>query len=151
MRPSFRPLSLRHCWTWEVHEVIVLQAWVTRRTTTRRAGRSSRPSAIATGRFGTARLRACRSHFIGAWESVLRVADKLYGFRQREGRVADLEVLRKAPFSTSICAIPLICSPRRFGTKTKSVPNDIAIAWCDGWIRSALGRSPIFCFPIMRS
>ena len=69
-----------------VHEVIVLEAWVTRRTTLDvPADQAAQPRLQLAGSERRAYENVIRS-FVGAWENVLRVADNLYGFRQREGR-----------------------------------------------------------------
>lgn len=69
-----------------VHEVIVLEAWVTRRTTLDvPADQAAQPRLKLSG----SERRAYESvvvTFIGAWENVLRVADHLYGFGAREDR-----------------------------------------------------------------
>ncbi len=69
-----------------VHEVIILEAWVTRRTTLDvPADQAAQPRLHLAGSERRAYERVVRS-FIGAWENVLRVADNLYAFRPREGR-----------------------------------------------------------------
>ena len=84
-----------------VHEVIVLEAWVTRRTTIDvPADQAAQPRLQLAGSERRAYEHVVRS-FIGAWESVLRIADNLYGFRLREGRPpAELwkAFSRSAPF-----------------------------------------------------
>jgi hypothetical protein len=69
-----------------VHEVIVLEAWVTRRTTLDvPADQAAQPRLQLAGSERRAYENVVRS-FIGAWENVLRVADNLYGFRPRGDR-----------------------------------------------------------------
>jgi hypothetical protein len=69
-----------------VHEVIVLEAWVTRRTTLDvPADQGAQPRLQLAGSERRAYESVVRS-FVGAWENVLRVADNLYGFRLREDR-----------------------------------------------------------------
>jgi hypothetical protein len=69
-----------------VHEVIVLEAWVTRRTTLDvPADQAAQPRLQLAGSERRAYESVVRS-FVGAWENVLRVADNLYGFRLREDR-----------------------------------------------------------------
>jgi hypothetical protein len=69
-----------------VHEVIVLEAWVTRRTTLDvPADQAAQPRLQLAGSERRAYESVVRN-FTGAWENVLRVADNLYGFRLREGR-----------------------------------------------------------------
>ena len=71
-----------------VHEAIVLAAWVTRRTTIDvPADEAAQPRLQLAGSDRSAYENVVRS-FIGAWENILRVADKLYDFRQREDRPA---------------------------------------------------------------
>ena len=69
-----------------VHEVIVLEDWVTRRTTIDvAADQAAQPRLQLAG----SERRAYESvvcSFVGAWENVLRIADKLYDFRHREER-----------------------------------------------------------------
>jgi hypothetical protein len=68
------------------HEVIVLEAWVTRRTTLDvPADQGAQPRLQLAGSERRAYESVVRS-FVGAWEDVLRVADNLYGFRSREDR-----------------------------------------------------------------
>ena len=69
-----------------VHEVIVLEAWVTRRTILDvPADQAAQPRLQLAGSERRAYERVVRG-FVGAWENVLRVTDNLYGFRLREGR-----------------------------------------------------------------
>jgi hypothetical protein len=69
-----------------VHEVIVLEDWVTRRTTLDvPADQAAEPRLQLAGSERRAYESVIRS-FTGAWENILRIADRLYGFRKRKGR-----------------------------------------------------------------
>ncbi|WP_140981011.1 hypothetical protein [Bradyrhizobium guangdongense] len=69
-----------------IHEVIVLEDWVTRRATLDvPAHQAAQPRLQLAGSERRAYESVIRS-FTGAWENVLRIADSLYGFREREGR-----------------------------------------------------------------
>ena len=69
-----------------IHEVIVLEDWVTRRTTLDvPADQSAQPRLQLAGSERRAYESVIRS-FTGAWENVLRIADRLYDFRELEGR-----------------------------------------------------------------
>jgi hypothetical protein len=71
-----------------IHEVIVLEDWVTRRTTLDvPPDQAAQPRLHLAGSERRAYESVIRS-FIGAWENVLRIADRLYGFRDQEGRPA---------------------------------------------------------------
>jgi hypothetical protein len=66
------------------HEAIVLEDWVTRRTTVDVArDQAAQPRLQLAGSEQRGYEDVIRS-FIGAWENVLRVADNLYGFESRE-------------------------------------------------------------------
>jgi hypothetical protein len=69
-----------------VHEVIVLEAWVTRRTTLDvPADQAAQPRLQLAGSERRAYESIVRT-FIGTWENLLRVADSLYSFGAREDR-----------------------------------------------------------------
>jgi hypothetical protein len=71
------------------HEVIVLEDWFSRRTSLDvSTDQTAQPRLQLSGSETRAYEGVVRS-FIGAWESVLRFADDLYGFRQREARPPD--------------------------------------------------------------
>lgn len=68
-----------------VHEVIILEAWVTRRTTVDvPTDEAAQPRLQLAGSELRAYQQVVRS-FVGAWENVLRVADDLYGLRSSDG------------------------------------------------------------------
>ncbi len=71
-----------------IHEVIVLEAWVTRRTAIDvPADQSAQPRLQLAG----SERRAYESvvfSFVGAWENVLRIADTVYGLERRERKPA---------------------------------------------------------------
>jgi hypothetical protein len=71
-----------------LHEVIVLEAWVTRRTTVDiQLGESAQPRLELAG----SDLRAYKQvipSFLGAWENVLRLSDNLYDYRGSRRRSA---------------------------------------------------------------
>jgi hypothetical protein len=69
-----------------LQEVIVLEAWVTRRTSLDvPTDQAAQPRLQLAGSERRAYENVIRS-FVGAWEDILRIADRLYGFREREGR-----------------------------------------------------------------
>ena len=69
-----------------VQEVIVLEAWVTRRTTRDvPQDEAAQPRLQLAGSERRAYEHVVRT-FIGTWENVLRIADSLYGLRSRDGR-----------------------------------------------------------------
>jgi hypothetical protein len=69
-----------------VHEVIVLEAWVTRRTTVDVPADQAAGLRLQLAGSDRRAYESVARSFVGAWESVLRVADNLYGFRSREKR-----------------------------------------------------------------
>jgi hypothetical protein len=69
-----------------VQEVIVLEAWVTRRTTRDvPQDEAAQPRLQLAGSERRAYEHVVRT-FIGAWENVLRASDTLYGLRSRDGQ-----------------------------------------------------------------
>ncbi len=67
------------------HEVIVLEDWVTRRTTVDvPADEAAQPRLQLAGSEQRAYEHVVRT-FIGAWENVLRAADSMYGLGSRDG------------------------------------------------------------------
>jgi hypothetical protein len=133
-----------------VHEVIILEDWVTRRTTIDvRADEAAQPRLQLAGSERRAYESVVRS-FVGAWENILRVADHLYDFRLREGRPpAELWKAfgRGMPFldkhlrNTAYLLASAIWNEDEIGAEP---------ACCDGWTRFVPKCNRIFCLPTVR-